>query len=245
MRAERILQVAGVLFVLLLWQTASARMNEITMASPRAAFLAAASMLTDREFLTRHLAVTMIRATVSLAAGTATGFFLGLFAGRFAGFAAFFEPMRRVLTSIPGIVAAVLAMLWFGLGSTMVIALNTVFIIPVVYLQVAESIRACDRTYIEMAQVYRLSIRERIAHIYFPTVYTALTAALILVTGNSMRLVVLAEVLGTSEGLGFILSIARAQLDMPTLYGCVLISFGFVWGGELFIRTLFSGKRYG
>lgn len=238
MNPERMMQAAGAVFVLLLWKTASAVSGELTIADPFSSFAAALSMLSDPDFLKDHLAVTVLRVITALLAGVCAGFLLGAAAGRYPLIRAFLEPLRRVLSTIPGVVAAVLAMLWFGLGSSMVIFLNTIFVAPVVYINVVESISRCDTAYLEAAQIYELSAAERLRHIYVPVIYSALSASLVVVTGNSMRLTVLAEVLGTGEGLGYILGISRARLDMPTLYGCVLICFLFVWLGEVVIKKL-------
>lgn len=232
------MQVMGAVFVLLLWQIASMFNSEIIIASPYDSFREAFAMLTDRSFVVDHLSVTTVRVLVSLLLGSFLGFCLGIVAGRFSPVRSFMEPMRRVLNTLPGVVAAVLSMLWFGLGSPMVIFLNTVFVVPVVYLNVVESISKCDTTYIEMAQVFDLDIVTRIKDIYVPVISSALTASLVVVTGNSMRLVVLGEVLGAGEGLGYVVSISRARLDMPVLYGCVIICFAFVWSGEIIIRKL-------
>ncbi|ADD68839.1 binding-protein-dependent transport systems inner membrane component [Denitrovibrio acetiphilus DSM 12809] len=242
MNSNRKIQTAGIIFVLLLWQTASVLSGEFAVASPFSAFPVAFRMITDFSFLKNHMLITAVRVISALVLGSVTGFILGIFAGKYPLIMQFIEPMRRVLTTIPGIVAAVLAMLWLGLGSAMVIFLNSMFIIPVVYINVAESINKCDNTYIEMADVYQLSTLSRIKNIYIPIVSSALSAALVLVTGNSMRMTVLAEVLGTGEGLGFVLGISRARLDMPSLYGCVLISFAFVWAGEILIKLVI--QRY-
>lgn len=238
MATERRVQFAGIVFVLLLWQAGSLLTGELVLASPYESFTAAYGMITNTSFITNHLLITAGRVLSAIFIGSVIGFVLGIYAGKHEYFLIFLEPLRRVLMTIPGVVAAVLAMLWLGLGSSMVIFLNCVFIIPVVYTNVAESIRKCDTTYVEMADVYQLSGMTRVKYIYIPIVSSALSASLVLVTGNSMRLTVLAEVLGTGEGLGFILGISRAKLDMPSLYGCVLISFAFVWTGEILIKSI-------
>ncbi len=232
--------IAGTLALIFMWGVMAKQMSPLTMASPLEALETAAHMLTNRQFLMDHILVTLYRVLLALVVGSTTGFFLGLTAGNFPVLMEFLEPFRRVSTGIPGVVVAVLAMLWFGLGSTMAIFLGSVFIAPVVYINVAENIRQCDRVYMEMARIYRLSMSLRLRFIYIPMVAAALASSLVIVTGNSMRLVILAEVLGTGNGLGYILGLSRARLDMPTLYGCVLLCLIFVWGTEVVIKKLMS-----
>ncbi len=232
------LSVAGTAALIGLWHFLSLRVSPLVMASPVDAIGAAWKMLIDGQFFFQHTAATLWRVLLSLALGSLSGFFLGLAAGFFPAVLAFLEPLRRVITGIPGIVAAVLAMIWFGLGSAMAVFLGAVFIIPVVYLNVAEGIRQCDRTYLEMAAVYQLPATLRLRAIYMPMLGGALASSLVLVTGNSLRLVIMAEVLGADNGLGFVLGISRARLNMPDLYGCVLLCLLFVWGVELTIRKV-------
>jgi len=230
-------RLAGVVSLVAVWHVTSMFSSEIVIASPYLSLVRAVEMLSDISFWDKHMFVTLYRVVVSLLIGSFAGFILGVFAGRYSVVRSFFEPFRRTLTTIPGIVAAVLAMLWFGLGSIMVIFLNSIFIIPVVYLNIAESISRCDKSYMEIAQVYALTNYQKLKNIFLPTVGGALKASLMVVTGNSMRLVVLGELLGAGDGLGYVLGISRARLDMPSLYGCVLICFIFVLSGEWIIKA--------
>lgn len=236
--------IAGFVALVALWALLAQRMSPLAMASPWDALLAAGRMLTDGRFLLRHLAVTAFRVLCALLAGSLTGFLLGVLAGSVPFVMRFLEPFRRVGTGIPGIVVAVLAMLWFGLGHAMAIFLGSVFIVPVVYVNVAESLRNGDAAYLEMARVYRIPPLLRLRFIYAPMVAGALASSLIIVTGNCMRLVILAEVLGAGNGLGYVLSLARARLDMPDLYAAVLLCLAFVWCGELAIKKLLFRRFY-
>ncbi|MCD8553619.1 ABC transporter permease subunit [Seleniivibrio sp.] len=222
-------RIAGVLLLFLVWKSASAGMGSLVLASPEDSFRAAWRLLNNADFVETHLAVTIFRISVSIISGVVAGVILGILGGTRRHFFIFAEPFRRVLTSIPGIVAAVLAMLWFGLGSLMVIVLSTVFIVPTVYANVAEGIRLSDEKYIQVAEVFQIPVFYRVTDIYIPAVYSALCASILIVTGNCVRLVILAEVMGTESGIGFVVSVSRARLDMPVLYGCVIICFGLVW----------------
>jgi NitT/TauT family transport system permease protein len=236
--------LAGFLTLIALWALLARGMSPLAMASPGEALLAAWRMVTDGRFLLQHLAVTVYRVLLALLAGSLAGFFLGLLAGSVPCVMGFLEPFRRVGTGIPGIVVAVLAMLWFGMGDAMAIFIGAVFIVPVVYINVAQSLRKGDASYLEMARVYRIPPGLRLRCIYAPMVGAALASSLIIGTGNCMRLVILAEVLGTGNGLGYVLSLARARLDMPGLYGSVLLCLAFVWCGELAFKKLLFRRFY-
>ncbi|WP_321529886.1 ABC transporter permease subunit [uncultured Desulfuromonas sp.] len=235
----------GTLALLALWWLLARMMPPLTMASPWTAITTALRLLGDAHFLTVHLAVTLTRVSCALVLGSLGGFILGLIAGSSARIMAFLEPFRRVLTGIPGIVVAVLAMLWFGLGSRMAIFIGSVFILPVVYLNIAESLRRGDRALLDVVTVYRLPLMLRIRYLYTPLIGAALASSLTLVIGNCMRLIILAEVLGAGEGLGYLLSLAKARLDMPMLYGTVLISLLFVWSGEMLVTRLLARCVHG
>ena len=71
------------------------------------------------------------------------------------------------------------------------------------------------------------------------TVTAPVGAALAIVAGNGVRMVILTEVMGADGGIGFVLSRARTCLDIPELYACVLLSLMIVCFFEiLLIRPL-------
>lgn len=156
--------------------------------------------------------------------GVAIGGALGTCAGLYPGIAQLALPFRWVLSSVPGVVLVILAMLWCGTGSLMVITIVTLTVIPTVYLAMQEGIAAVDATLCEMARAYKISWRRQLTEIYLPAVSAPFIAACIVALGGGMRIAILGETLGASQGLGYTLAVARSNLDTAELYATALLS---------------------
>jgi NitT/TauT family transport system permease protein len=125
--------------------------------------------------------------------------------------------------SIPPVIVVVLAMLWFGLGSTMVIFITMLMMAPGMYVNTLKGMQLVDRSLVEMTHVYRFGHWMRLRHLYLPALTAPLTAALLIATAGGVRLVVMAEVLGAESGAGYALANARSTFDSGQLYAWVLL----------------------
>ena len=125
------------------------------------------------------------------------------------------RPWITVLLGTPPIAWLVLAMLWFGTGDGTPVF--TVFIasFPVVFAGGMQGARTLEQRWRDLSQVFALPWHMRVADIYLPHVISSLFPAWIVALGSSWRVVVMAELLASSDGVGAALASSRAQLDMP------------------------------
>jgi len=79
-----------------------------------------------------------------------------------------------------------------------------------------------------MSRLYRFGPWLTVRHVYIPAITAPLVSALVLAVGMAVRIVILAEVMGTSDGIGHALSLARSSLDIPALYAWVVVSIAIV-----------------
>jgi NitT/TauT family transport system permease protein len=223
----------GFLLALLLWEWAARATSGLAVAAPLDTLHALAGLCFEPGFLRRHLAISLMRTAGGLGIGIGSGLALGTLAGSWPPLRRVFAPFRWALTSIPGVVVVMLAMLWLGLGSAMVTAIVALMSAPTVYVAVLEGLSAVDADLLEMASLYRLPTRLRLGTLYLRALAAPLLSAAVLALGGAMRVVVLAEALGAGEGLGHLLSVARANLDTPRLYALALLSMAVVGLAEL------------
>lgn len=125
------------------------------------------------------------------------------------------RPWITVLLGTPPIAWLVLAMLWFGTGDGTPVV--TVFIasFPVVFAAGMQGARTLEQRWRDLSQVFALPWHMRVTDIYLPHVISYLFPAWIVALGSSWRVVVMAELLASSDGVGAALASSRAQLDMP------------------------------
>lgn len=224
---DTLFTLIGLMLLLTLWHIASMLMHQVIIASPIEATHALFEMLNSEYFYT-HFWVTLQRVFAGILSGGLVGFGLGIAAGLNNDIRNMLEPFRWLLMSVPPVVIVVLAMLWFGLGSTMVVFIAATLLSPIVYINSVKGMQMVDQRLTEMTDIYHFSLWMKLTQLYIPAMVAPLSAAMVFVVGSGVRIVVLAEVLGTTEGMGYALSSARSNLEIPQLFAWVLVSLAIV-----------------
>lgn len=227
-----ILYVLGLLSLLAIWQLLASQLNAMILASPLETLLKLLELL-ERVSFWQQLFVTLIRLCYALTIACFIGFSLGLAAGRHAWLKYYLAPFRWLLMSIPPVIVVLLAMLWFGMGSTMVIFITVLLLTPTVYINTQKAVEQIDHHWLELAQVYNFSWFQRLSKVYIPAISAPLCSTLIIVCCNGVRIVVLAEVLGSHQGVGYELANAGSNFDTAELYAWVSVSLFIVAFMEL------------
>lgn len=142
------------LLLLLAWHLAARQLGPLLMATPWEALRAIGPLVRGPQFFA-NAGVSLMRIGVGVLAGASLGFALGMLAGHSARLRGLIEPLRWLLMAMPPVVVVVLAMLWFGLGSSMVIFITTLMMAPGMYVNTVKGMLHVDRKLIEMTQVYR------------------------------------------------------------------------------------------
>lgn len=217
----------GILAILVVWQILSMVFSQIIIASPAATFQALIRLATDGELWTQF-GYSLARLLVGLSIGAAAGITLGVLAGLNPRLRYLLEPMRWAVMTVPVIILTVLAMLWFGLGSTQVIFLVSIITIPINYVSTLEGMLAVDARIIEMSAVYKLTPRLRLTEIYLPGIGSAIMAGLTLASGIAVRAAILAEFVGARNGIGHSLFLSWTFLDTPSLFAWILTAFALL-----------------
>ncbi|MFH1833406.1 MAG: ABC transporter permease subunit [bacterium] len=204
------------------WQLLSLVVNPAIMASPVDTARALAG-LASKGTLWIQLLITVKRLVIGLAIGAAAGLVSGVLGGLDPRLRSFLEPLRWVGMTIPAVIIAVLAMLWFGLGDFSVIFVVAVIVVPTMYVNTMTGVLAIDRRLVEMGNVYRFSRRLLVTEVYLPGIGSPVMAGLTLATGIAVRAVVLAEVLGAMDGIGHAFSRAMSYLETPELFAWIVV----------------------
>ncbi|WP_069866351.1 ABC transporter permease [Pseudomonas citronellolis] len=200
------------------WQLLALRLGPLLMATPWQTLQAMVRLPFEADFRL-NAGASLLRIVLGVGLGCLLGFCLGLLAGLDARVRGLLEPLSWLLMSVPPVVVVVLAMLWVGLGSAMVVLISVLMLAPGMYVNTVKGMQMVDRGLLEMARVYRFSPWQKLRRLYIPS----LTAALLIATCGGVRLVVMAEVLGAESGAGFALANARSTFDSAGLYAWTLL----------------------
>lgn len=223
--------LTSLLLMLGAWEGVSAVVGELILSAPVTTFVRLHGML-DSGAAWADLALTARRAMGGLGAALLAGSVLGLLAGLSMTAAMMARPLVTVLLGTPPIAWLVLAMLWFGASDGT--PLFTVFIacFPVVFASALQGTRTLDHHLKDMAQALRLPLRMKIVDLYLPHVLSYLFPAFITALGTSWKVVVMAELLACSDGVGAALAVSRAQLDTASTQAWIAAVVGILLAVE-------------
>lgn len=214
--------VASILLFIALWDTGNQIYGDLVLPSPLETFQTLFLMLND-EFVITEIKTTLYRASLGFGISLVIGSFFGLLAGFFATASIMSRPIVTILVGMPPIAWIVLAMIWFGMGDETVIFTVIVASFPIIFVGALQGTRTLDGDLKEMADSFNLPWHMKFFDVYFPHIFSYVFPAWVSGLGMAWKIVVMAELLATSDGIGASLAVARSQLDTPTALGLVVI----------------------
>jgi sulfonate transport system permease protein len=226
------------IILLLVWELGS-RIGVIpqrTLAAPSSVLLTMIGMIRSGE-LQSNLWVSFWRALSGLAIGVALGTILGLTAGLSRKGDAAIDPVVQIKRTIPVVALSPLFIVWFGIGETPKIALIAFATIFPVYLNLYQGIRNVDVRLIDMARSYGLSQREIIWHVILPGALPSLLVGFRYALSIAVIMLVIAEQINASAGLGFLINNARDFMRTDIIVVCLMVYAILGLGGDLVVRS--------
>lgn len=164
--------------------------------------------------LWEQLRVTLERVVEGFAAAFVLSVGLGLAMGRNEWFRRFLEPAVLIGLASPGMVEALLCVVWFGIAVWNPIVTVALAATPALVLNITQGVRGVDPGLIEMAHVYRFSRRQRVRYLWLPALAPALFSGARLGIGLSWKIIVLVEIFGMSNGVGYTIYNDFGQQDV-------------------------------
>ncbi len=198
------------------WAVVAAAIDSRVLPGP-AAVLAAAVRDTATGELPYNVAVTLARVVVAFTLAMVVGGAIGLALGRSPRADRFFDGWLIVLLNIPALVVIILCYVWFGLTEVAAITAVAINKIPNVAVTVREGARALSRDLDEMATVYRFPPGRRLRHVVMPQLAPFLAAAARSGLALVWKIVLVVELLGRSNGVGFQLHLYFQLFDVASI----------------------------
>ena len=214
--------IASILLFVALWDVGNQVYGDLVLPSPLETFKTLFLMLQDEEIIA-EINTTLYRASVGFGISLLIGSTLGLIAGFFATASMMSRPIVTILVGMPPIAWIVLAMIWFGMGDETVIFTVIVASFPIIFVGALQGTRTLDGDLKEMADSFNLPWHMKFLDVYFPHIFSYVFPAWVSGLGMAWKIVVMAELLATSDGIGATLAVARSQLDTPTALALVVI----------------------
>ena len=211
-----VLRLTSIALLLVAWSVGAHLVGPRLLPGPQAVGLA---MIHEARTgaLGFNLGVTLLRVAAAFTIAMVLGTVLGLAMGRAPTFDRLADPWLVVLLNLPALVIIVLAYIWAGLTETAAIAAVALNKLPLTTVTVREGARALDRTLDEMAAVFGMGRWARLRHVVLPQLAPYVAAAARSGLSLVWKIVLIVELLGRPNGVGFEIGVAFQLFDVTRI----------------------------
>lgn len=215
---------AAPLALLVLWELAAQTglLPRALLPAPSAVARAALEGAVHGDLL-QHLAVSALRAGAGLLLGGLAGLLLGLATGLSRSLQLLIDGPVQMLRAIPALALVPLVILWLGLGEAAKLFIVAVTVLFPVYLNTFHGVRSVDPALLEMAQVYRVRGWRLYREVVLPGALPSILVGLRFALGMSWLVLIVAESIGATSGLGYVAMNAREFMQMEPLVLTILL----------------------
>ena len=223
-RAEFTRGLISVLAGLAIWELCARALleNELLMAPPSSVARTFWNLASSGQ-LNRHFVATATEFASGFCVACIVGVMLGYLMGRYRWFNEMMDPWVAALSSIPVVALVPLIIIWFGVG--MFSKILVVFKITVVAIMVNTSagIRNVDSVWLELARSMHMSSWQTTWKIRLPAALPFIMTGMRLGVGRALLGVVVAELMASDAGLGYLLRESSETWDSPKLFATVIL----------------------
>ncbi|MGV3571288.1 MAG: ABC transporter permease [Ramlibacter sp.] len=189
-----------------------------------------------------NLVVTLWQIVAALAIACGGGVALGAVIGSVPALRRSLTPLLSSAYAIPLVVLYPLMAAWFGIGASSQIAFAGLYGIIPAALATAAGIQSIDPQLSLTARSMGATLFQRIVHVVLPAAIPSVLNGIRIGGALAIVGVVLAQMLVSTEGLGFVITTYRTMLDGAHVFAAILfvlaIALVFDWGvGFLERRT--------
>lgn len=174
-----------------------------------------------------HILITLSRVFYGFVFGAVVATILGVITGVSPTLRSFFDPTIQALKAVPSLAWVPLFILWFGIFEDSKIALISVGVFFPIYLNLMMGIRQIDKKMIEVAHINNLNYFQTVRWVLLPGIIPEWVTGLRSGLALGWMFVIAAELMGASEGLGYLM-IDGQMTGRPALIIGALILFAII-----------------
>ncbi len=156
----------------------------------------------------------------------AIGVPLGVLMGWYGRVNAVLDPFVSALYATPRIALLPLVMIWFGIGLMSRVAIVFLGAVFPILVNTITGMRTIDADFIKVARSFGAGDRQLFLTVALPSSVPLLLAGLRLGLGHALIGIVVGEMFGATEGLGYLISVAGARFQTDKVMVGILIIAG-------------------
>jgi len=231
-RQQRWLQLASYGLILVLWLVVGEVTGNRLLPGPYAVASKLGEEIASGDLIL-HLGATLGRVAASFVIAMAIGCAIGIAMGRSRALDRLLDGWLVLFLNIPALVIIILAYVWFGLTEAAAVSAVAINKIPNVVVTMREGARALNRDLMEMAAVFRMNRWRRMRHVVIPQLSPYLMASTRSGLSLIWKIVLVVELLGRGNGVGFQLQMFFSLFDIAGILAYTVAFVAVVLAIEL------------
>lgn len=185
-----------------------------------------------------HLLVSLQAIGVSLLIACGLGIPAGLLIGSVAPMRRVLQPLASGFYAVPLVILYPLFTAWFGIGAPSKIAFASLYGLLPCLLGTMAGVRTIDPHFLTVARSLRATRLQMVGRVLLPAAIPTVLSSFRV--GGALVIVgiVVAEMLTSSEGIGYLITRYRTLLDSPAVFAGILVVVGLVFAFDGLVRHL-------
>ncbi|MGG1290524.1 ABC transporter permease [Bacillus smithii] len=210
--------------IIIIWQLIGSLgwMTKTVLPTPWEIILAAKNLAVSGVLFT-NMKVSIIRAACGFIIGGGLGLALGTLVGLSAKSESLLDPTLQMVRTIPHLAITPLFILWFGLGEESKILLIGLGAFFPLYVNTFLGIRKVDAKLFEVARILEFSKWKQIKLLIVPSALPNILLGIRLSLGAAWLSLVVAELMGSTAGLGYMMMDARQFSNTDIVFVGIII----------------------
>jgi NitT/TauT family transport system permease protein len=189
-----------------------------------------------------HLGATLARVALAFVLAMAVGIAIGVLMGRHRLADRLGDPWLIVLLNLPALVIIVLAYVWGGLTELAAIVAVAVNKVPNAIVTIREGARTLDPALDDVVRVFALSRWKALRHVVAPQLAPYVAAAARSGLSLVWKIVLIVELLGRPNGVGFEIGTAFQLFDVTRILAYALAFVAVILAIEILLVQPFERR---
>ena len=192
----------------------------------------------------RHLLLSAKAIVIAGSMACGAGILLGLLAGSIRPVARFLQPIAAGAYAVPLVILYPLFTAWLGIGIQSKIAFATLYGFLPCLLGTIAGAQTIERQHLVVARSFGATRLQTVTRVLLPASIPTVLASLRV--GGSLVIVgvIVAEMLTSAEGVGYLITKNRTLLDSPRVFAGILIVIVLVLAFDRAVRLLEHRTRF-
>ena len=164
-----------------------------------------------------QILITLLRLLVSLALSITIGTAIGIIMGTVASVRPYLRALVIIDTGIPALSWMLVAVFWFKDPELRMFFIMLVIVVPIYALNVYDGIRAMSKEWLEMCESFRPTRWQVLRYLIIPHIVPYVLMTTRSTVGYATRMLIFAELIGSSLGIGARMGLAQATFHMDSV----------------------------